>query len=129
MSTSEIYYREENARWSNDVLAISCIRYRVVRRTPQGVWITPEWNQENTRFLHFVLDGEGKRFAYPTRELARQNFIRRKKSEILKCAAQYDRALRYLALAETMQFGTSTEALHEIRTPDATLVESLGLTK
>jgi len=111
----EIYYREENARWPDDLLAISCIEFRVVRRTPCGRWITPTWNGDDNTFLHFVLDGDGKRYAYPTREKARASFIIRKQREIQKCAAQHDRAQRYLKLAQTMQFGTRTEALHEIK--------------
>jgi hypothetical protein len=120
----EIYYREVNARYSgDDVLAISCIEFRVVRRTPKGRWITPSWNDDDTRFLKFVLDGEGKRYAYPTRQLARDSFIIRKKKEIQHCKAQHDRAVRYLALAETGKFGTRTEALHEIWTHDILLPE------
>lgn len=119
----EIYYREENARMSDDVLAISSIEFRVVRRTPRGRWITPTWNHDDNLFLHFVLDGDGKRYAYPTREKARASFIIRKQREIQKCAAQHDRAVRYLALANTGKFGTRTEALHEIQTMDILLPE------
>jgi hypothetical protein len=122
----EIYYREENARWSgDDTLAISCIEYRVVRRTPKGRWITPTWNSDDTRFQKFVLDGLGKRYAYPTRELARESFTIRKEREIMRCKAQHDRAVRYLALARTGKFGTRTEALHEIHTHEILLPEFL----
>lgn len=120
---TEIYYREVNSQWSDDILAISCIEYRVVRRTPKGRWITPTWNSDDTRFLKFVLDGLGRRHAYPTRELARESFIIRKRKEIQHCARQHDRAVRYLALAETGKFGMRNEALHEIRTADILLPE------
>lgn len=112
--TEEIFYREENARWSDDVLAISVIEYRTLKKTPSGRWICPIWDHEG-RHRHFVLDGNGKRFAYPTREQARDSFIRRKKKEIQHCARQHDRAVRFLALAETMQYGSRNEALHEIK--------------
>lgn len=108
----EFYYRETNARWFEDVLAISVIIYRIVSRTPKGCWIAPDWDDE-ARFKKFILEGKGKRYAYPTREEARASFIIRKKKEIQHCAAQRDRAVRYLALAETMEFGSRTEALHE----------------
>lgn len=117
-SMEQTYYREENARWSNDRLAISVIEFRIVRRTPKGAWITPKWNHDDTRFLKFVLDGTGKRYAYPTRELARESFIARKRREILKTAAQHDRAIRYLALAETGKFGAPNWALHEEHSPN-----------
>lgn len=108
----EIYYREVNAYWGNECLAISCIKFRVISRTSKGAWISPLWDSEG-EFKKFVLDGSGRRFAYPTRELARESFIIRKKREIQHCAAQHDRAIRYLALAKTGKFGTDTEALHE----------------
>lgn len=121
---NEIYYREENARWSNDILAISVIRFRVVKRTPRGRWIAPTWDHD-ARFKKFVLDGVGKRYAYPTREEARASFIIRKQREIQHCAAQLDRAKRYLKLAETGKFGTPNEALHEIKAHDELLLESI----
>lgn len=116
MSAPEVYYREENAQWpGDDCLAISCIELRVVSHTPKGVWLAPLWDVEG-RFKKFVLDGVGRRYAYPTRELARESFIIRKRREIQHAARQHDRAVRYLALAETGKFGTKSEALHEIRT-------------
>lgn len=118
----EIYYREVNACISDDVLAISVIEFRVVKHTEKGVWISPLWDH-NQRFKKFVLEGSGKRYAYPTRELARASFIARKKKEIQHCARQHDRAVRYLALAETGKFGTRTEALHEIHNTDILLPE------
>lgn len=120
---NHFFFREVNARMGDDILAISCIEYRVISRTPKGCWITPEWNSDDTRFRHFILDGSGRRFAYPTRELARESFIIRKKREIQYCSAQHDRAVRYLALAKTGKFGTRTEALHEIRTNEILLPE------
>ncbi len=125
---NEIYYREENARWSNDMLAISVIEFRVVRRTPKGCWIVPAYwyGRDNQRhFEKFVLDGEGARHAYPTRQKARESFIIRKQREIQHCAAQHDRAVRYLKLAKTGKFGSRTDALHEIRSTDMLLPESI----
>lgn len=103
MEQPEIYYREVNAYWSEDRLAISLEKYRVVKRTPRGVWIAPMWDYRGDH-KRFVLDGSGRRYAYPTREQARESFIIRKRREIQHCALQHDRAVRYLALAETMQF-------------------------
>lgn len=123
--TKQFYYREENSSWSDDRLAISCIEFRVVRRTPKGCWITPTWNADDTRFLRFILDGSGKRYAYPSREEARASFIIRKQREIQHCAKQHDRAKRYLALAETGKFGAGNWALHEEKSPDALSLEKL----
>lgn len=118
------YYREENARMSDDVLAISCIEFYVVSRTPKGVWVAPTWDGEG-RFKHFVLEGKGKRYAYPTREEARASFIIRKQREIQHTRIQHDRAIRYLKLAQSGKFGTRNEALHEIKTRDILLPEIL----
>lgn len=119
------YYREENARWSDDVLAISVIEFYVVSRTPKGVWIAPTWDGE-ARFKHFVLEGKGKRYAYPTRQDARESFIRRKQREIQCTASQHDRAVRYLKLAQSGKFGSRTEALHEIKSREILLPEPVA---
>lgn len=119
---NHFFYREENSRWSDDVLAISAVEFVMMKRTPSGAWLRHTWDHDG---LHkrFVLEGKGRRYAYPTRQLARESFIIRKRREIQRCAAQHDRAVRYLALAETGKFGTRTEALHEISTTDLLLPE------
>jgi hypothetical protein len=122
------FYREVNALWpGDDLLAISCNTFRVIKRTPQGAWVVPEYWADRPeswdRLKRFILEGDGRRYAYPTRELARESFIARKKKEIQHCARQHDRAVRYLALAETGKFGTRLEALHEIKTRDMLLPE------
>lgn len=111
----EFYYREVNSRWTSDLLAISVLKFRVIKRTPKGVWVVPDYYWPDETRKRFILDGKGRRYAYPTREEARASFIIRKKREIQHCANQHDRALRYLALAETMEFGSETHALHEIQ--------------
>lgn len=111
----EFYYREVNSLWTSDLLAISVLKFRVIRRTPKGVWVVPDYYWPCEKRKRFILDGKGRRYAYPTREEARASFIIRKKREIQHCTNQHDRALRYLALAETMEFGSETCALHEIR--------------
>lgn len=129
---NHFFYREVNAQYyGDDVLAISVIEYVVAKRTERGVWIEPKWvasyDFENMmrRRMHwkFILEGFGRRHAYPTRQLARDSFIARKKKEIMHTCRQHNRAVRYLALAETGKFGTRNEALHEIKTRDILLPE------
>jgi|SRR6185369_5811494 len=128
---NHFFYREVNSRMSDDILAISAIEFVVVKRTPCGAWIEPTWvagymfedMERRKRHWKFVLEGAGVRHAHPTRELARASFIARKKKEIMHTSRQHDRAVRYLALAETRKFGTRTEALHEIKTADISLPE------
>lgn len=69
----------------------------VVRKTPAGAWVIPFWDyartvkpleEQSLKELRddwgaqFVLDGEGKRFAHETVELARYSYRRRKLSQI-----------------------------------------------
>lgn len=123
----EIFYREVNARWSNDVLAISVEEFTVVRRTPKGCWIVNSYwfgHRDYPKHLEkFILNDAGKKYAYPTREEARASFIRRKQAEIAHCVKQHDRAVRYLALANTGKYVTRNEALHEIKPADILLLE------
>lgn len=93
------YYREVDGVTVNGKRTISLIEYRVVRKTEKGVWIAPLWDQD-ARFKHFILDGLGRRHAYPTRELARNSYIRRKQREIQHCANQHDKAVELLAIAK-----------------------------
>jgi len=126
MEIGQIYYREVNSQWAEERLAISTIEFVVVRITPKGCWIVPEYwlGRRNEKEMEkFVLEGRGARHAYPTRELARESFIARKHKEIMYTKRQHDRAVRYLALAVTGKFGTETEALHELHVPGMLLVE------
>jgi hypothetical protein len=52
-------------------------RYLVIRRTPKGVWINGENGREK-----FILNGEGKRYAYPTLKQAIESFGFRKASQV-----------------------------------------------
>ena len=129
MEIGQIYYREVNSQWSDDVLAISVLEFQVVRLTPKGCWIVPiYWLGQaiQKHFERFILVGRGARHAYPTRELARESFIARKHKEIIYTKRQHDRAVRYLALAETGKFGTQTEALHELHAPGKLLIEGMS---
>ncbi len=94
-----IYYREVDAFDTRERPCISCIEYRVVKETPKGVWIAPMWDTEGFH-KKFVLAGQGRRYAYPTKELARASYIIRKKAQIQHCWIQHDRAVERLRYAE-----------------------------
>jgi len=55
--------------------------YRILRKTPKGVWIKTEWNKPDK----FILNSARKRWAYPTRELARNSYRIRKERQICHC--------------------------------------------
>lgn len=99
------YYREVNAVDARGEPKISLIEYYVVSKTSKGAWIAPSWDQEG-RWKRFVLDGDGKRWAYPSKQLARKSFIRRKRREIQHSASQLERAKRLLELAEIGEIST-----------------------
>ena len=47
-------------------------RYPIIKRTAKGVWINVGYKPK------FVLNDSTKRYAYPTEELAKESFLRRK---------------------------------------------------
>lgn len=51
-----------------------CEHYRIIRRTPKGVWL--EVYDQKPKFV--LASGNGKRFAYATRRDALHSFIKRK---------------------------------------------------
>jgi len=88
------------------------VTYYVVRKTPSGAWIVPrfaitgfnastgkpvQWD-ELTRdelkreFARFVLDGDGKRYAHETEEMARYSYMKRKQRQIAHAQRSIRRA-------------------------------------
>lgn len=64
--TGAMFYRY----WTyNSPPYIGLDELRVIRQTPAGVWL------DNYGTEKFVLLGEGKRYAYPTKELARESYL------------------------------------------------------
>lgn len=105
----DLYYRFQDAlRPSDEPFAtsdttIELEEFRVIRTTPKGVWLAhhdlwphdPDVKTGET----FVLNGTGRRFAHPTRELALQSFIARKQRQIKILRQQLTRAETALRLA------------------------------
>mgnify|MGYP001001417213 CR=1 FL=1 len=90
------WYRfvDSDQEWSRDPYEY---RFPVVRYTRKCVVLN--WYGKDK----FVLLDARKRFAYPTRELAMESYIRRKQVEVSMMAARHDRAVEYLAAAKEMQ--------------------------
>lgn len=82
-------------------LRMSVERFRILRRTPKGCWIEANGRKAE----RFVLDGNGKRFAYPTLELAMDSYRIRKRRQIQYLAAQLERAEGYSKMAEATEQG------------------------
>lgn len=82
-----VYYRyEDECMWEGGEMIIRTKRFRVDKKTPKGAWIIPMGHVYGKR--RFVLDGEGKRYAYPTVVQARQSFIRRKEVQVSRLKNQ-----------------------------------------
>lgn len=71
-------------------------QYRVLKHTPKGVWI----DYPSTPRGKFVLNDSFKQWACPTIEAAKESYIRRKRRQISILAAQHDRAVSALHVAE-----------------------------
>jgi hypothetical protein len=102
---TEIYYRIVD-RTENGKHFMALEEWPVVSRALKGAWVRHFYDHEGYR-KKFCLDGEGKRWAYPTIEAARESFIIRKKRQIKHCQNSIDRAQDTLALAcNCAEFGS-----------------------
>lgn len=75
-------------------------RYRILRRTPKGVWIEMSGFPFTDKFV--LLYGR-KRFAYPTKEEALTSFIARKRRQIGICKYQLEVAERAMEIAKDIR--------------------------
>lgn len=91
-----VWYRyvDSDQEWSRDPYELTL---RVIRYTPKCV-VLDLWGRQYRVLLH-----ARKRFAYPTRELAMESYIRRKEREVRMMAARHDRARDNLAGAIAMR--------------------------
>jgi hypothetical protein len=107
----EIWYRFEDVAYATlsnaeletwgSKLEIELLRFRVVRHTPKGVWITPELGGlDGFTPQRFVLRDARKRFACPTIDEAMASFVARKRAQIRIYTARLRRAQQALALLE-----------------------------
>lgn len=94
--TDTVWYRyvDSDQEWSRDPYELTL---RVVRYTPKCA-VLYLWGRQ-----HFVLLDARKRFAYPTRELAMESYIARKRMQISWTKSAHDRAVENLAAAEAMR--------------------------
>lgn len=96
---SETYYRLVDSQDGYNRPCISLIKYTVVSRTEKGAWIVPAVWYYSEPPRRFVLDGDGKRYAYPTFDQALNNYRRRKQRHIRILSVQHDNAVERLQIA------------------------------
>jgi len=90
-------WRCEGSSNSDDRVYLELTAYRIVRKTAAGAWIDVHGESK------FVLDGNGKRWAYESQEWALNSFIKRKQWQIRYALAAQCRAEAQLAFAETIR--------------------------
>jgi hypothetical protein len=89
----EIYYRmADRLMYEGGEIKIELEKFQVVKRTPKGAWIIPHaepgWWQSPNPKKRFVLDGDGRRYAYPTVDAAHKSYLRRKVVQISRLEDQ-----------------------------------------
>lgn len=99
------YYRLFDAWAGEGQPVITSMTFRVIRETPKGVWIVPSWASDDWPNARFVLNGTGKRYAYPDFEQAKDAYIRHKQSHIKHLKHALDGAEQRLRLAPNYTYG------------------------
>lgn len=103
---SEVLYRYEDVQYAAladefgesrgvGYLDIQLHEFRVVKRTPKGVWVQYSYGGSYKRF---VLMSGRKRFAWPSIEEAAASFRARKRRQVSILRAQLGRAERALEI-------------------------------
>lgn len=77
MDTTEYRYRYIDCLSARGVRYVRLCAYPVLRETPKGAYILTALYGEK-----FVLNGDGKRYAYETIEQAKHSYIRRKEHQL-----------------------------------------------
>lgn len=96
-----VYYRyEDGSHYTDQPPTVWLRQFVVSRHTPKGAWLLPDYfGAFDPCSEKFVLNGEGKRYAYPTKELALNSYRIRKEYQIAHLAIRHEQAIRQLALA------------------------------
>lgn len=76
VQSAETYYDEYGSRWFA-VVRLNLTAYKVIKKTPGGVWINCWGRGPHDR--KFILMSAKKKWACPTKEAALESFIARKK--------------------------------------------------
>lgn len=77
---SQIYYRLREQLEFHSEMKIIADTFKVIKETPKGAWIVSDRYTNGKK--HFVLNGSGKRFAYPDLDAAIASFKQRKIRQI-----------------------------------------------
>lgn len=97
------YYRYVDDHY--DSTGTRVVRQTLVlhKKTERGAWIKWPWDHDGT-WKKFVLDGDGKRWAYPDVDKALRSFEIRKTRQIQRCKATIERAQAALEIVRSADF-------------------------
>jgi len=85
MEIDNYVYRIEAYHIAEYSASIRCEKYKIVKRTPCGVWI-----EECTGFRRFINQNARKQWSYPTHKEALQGFVARKKRQLQILSVQIE---------------------------------------
>jgi len=95
----DIFYRIENERWAAYEEVLKICEFIAMRETRCGHWVMPKDGSISDR-MRFVLNGDGRRYAYPSLEAAVASFKIRKRRQIEHLERQLTSARTALDLVE-----------------------------
>lgn len=117
---AQVYLRiSDRLLWMDGKMAVELEHYRVIRRTAKGVWITRGpfrigdmvlsggWGSPSGK-PRFILDGEGRRFAYATVEAAVVSYRRRKEVQVSRLETDLIKARAALGFSARPDFKPDT---------------------
>lgn len=81
------FYRYSDSRFKYGEYTIVLEQFILIKETPQGYWITDEWDHTH-EFKRWVSKHGRKRYAYPSKKEALESFLARKKRQIEILKAQ-----------------------------------------
>ncbi len=96
-------------------MTLRCVRYRVLSKTPKGVWIEDSYEGRN----RFVLNAASKRWAHPTVAEALYSYAKRKLREIAIMESRAESARHRLELVQGCIAGNLDYAALQFRAPYA----------
>ena len=95
----EWMFRMEANTYYNNQISLRYDEYKIISRTLKGVWVVPEYmvtyrypEEDLKEHRKFILNDGKKRFAYETREKAKNAFLFRKRRHIIILKSQLSKA-------------------------------------
>lgn len=113
--TERLYRFYDGPQYADGSLSFECRTFDVLKRTPKGAWIKAdlEYNGAhgdnkfvlNPNIVAFEAGGDpGRRFAYPTEQMALYSYHKRKERHVIRLRRQLDKAMRLKNALEKKEY-------------------------